>query len=94
VERQPEDAGAWRRLTRVAVALADLEGAVRASRRALALDPRSPEARRLATEMEALRTPAGASATATATPSTPRPARRPSRPPIGSRPSPQPDIDG
>jgi hypothetical protein len=94
VQRQPEDAGAWRRLTRVAVALADLDGGVRASRRALALDPRSPEARRLATEMEALRTPAGASATATATPLNTPPGAAPIAPPIGSRPSPQPDIDG
>ncbi len=93
VQRQPEDAGAWRRLTRVAVALADLDGGVRASRRALALDPRSPEARRLATEMEALRMPASSSATATATPLNTPPGAAPIAPPVEA-PTPQPDLDG
>jgi hypothetical protein len=95
VGRQPSDAGAWRRLTRVAVALADMDGAVRASRRALALDPRSPDARRLAIEMEALRTPAGASATATATPLNTPPGAAPlPPPPQAGQAAPQPDVPG
>jgi hypothetical protein len=94
VDRQPQDAGAWRRLARLAVDLADMDGAVRASRRALALDPRSPAARELASDLEALRTPPGASATATGTPLNTPPGAAPLPPPPQAGPQPQPDLPG
>jgi hypothetical protein len=95
VGRQPRDAGAWRRLAGIGVALADLDGAVRAARRALELDPRSPAARRLAVELEALRTPPASSATATSTPLNTPPGAAPLLPPpADGPPPPQPDLGG
>jgi hypothetical protein len=70
VERQPYSLEAWRRLTRVAVALADREGVQRASQRALELDPGDPELIRFVSRAQGILTPPEASASATGTPLT------------------------
>ena len=68
VERQPYSVEAWRRLTRVASALADREGVQRASQRALALDPGDAELARFVSRAQGILAPPEASATATGTP--------------------------
>ena len=68
VDRQPYSLEAWRRLTRVASALADREGVQRASQRALALDPADEELIRFVSRAQGILTPPEASATATGTP--------------------------
>jgi tetratricopeptide (TPR) repeat protein len=68
VERQPYSLEAWRRLTRVAAALADREGVQRASERALELDPGDEELIRFVSRAQGILTPPEASATAIGTP--------------------------
>jgi hypothetical protein len=68
VERQPYSIDAWRRLTRVALALADREGVERASRRALALDPGDLELIRFVSRAQGILAPPEGSATASGTP--------------------------
>jgi len=68
VERQPYSLEAWRRLTRVATALADRQGVQRASQRALELDPGDEELVRFASRAQGILAPPEQSATATGTP--------------------------
>lgn len=68
VERQPYSLEAWRRLTRVALALADRRGVQQASRRALALDPGDVELLRFVSRAQGILAPPEGSATATGTP--------------------------
>jgi tetratricopeptide (TPR) repeat protein len=68
VDRQPYSLEAWRRLTRVGVALADREGVQRASARALALDPGDAELIRFVSRAQGILTPPEASASAVGTP--------------------------
>jgi tetratricopeptide (TPR) repeat protein len=73
VERAPHSAEAWWRLTRLALALADREGARRAALRLLALDPANPRVVAFAGRVQAATAPPEASATATGTPLPPAP---------------------
>jgi tetratricopeptide (TPR) repeat protein len=68
VDRQPWSVEAWIRLARIAIALADREGAVRAAAQALELDPGNVEVAAFARRAQGILAPAQASATATATP--------------------------
>jgi cytochrome c-type biogenesis protein CcmH/NrfG len=68
VRRQPDRSETWAQLTRVAFLLADRDGAQRAARRALELDPMSSERRALARRAEAFLAPPESSPTATGTP--------------------------
>jgi hypothetical protein len=68
VRRQPWNATAWARLSAAALELADREGAARAARRWLELDPASPQARDTAYGTRALLTAPSASPLATGTP--------------------------
>jgi O-antigen ligase len=68
VERQPWSVEAWTRLARIAIRLADREGAQRAAARALALDPGDPATAAFARRAHGIVAPAETSATATATP--------------------------
>jgi hypothetical protein len=67
-ERQPYSIEAWRRLTRIALALADREGVRRASQRVLELDPADPETIRFVSRAQGILAPPEASPTATGTP--------------------------
>ena len=80
VERQPDSAEAWLNLAGSAFELADRVGFERAALRALALDPRSANARRVALAAVAFRTPPGVSATAAGTPLAPAPVQAPALP--------------
>jgi tetratricopeptide (TPR) repeat protein len=71
VERAPWSAEAWRRLTRLALGLADREGARRAAGRLLELDPGNPRVVAFVREAQGLATPPEGSATASGTPLTP-----------------------
>ncbi|HEX8208371.1 MAG TPA: O-antigen ligase family protein [Solirubrobacteraceae bacterium] len=71
VERAPWSAEAWRRLTRLALGLADREGARRAAARLLELDPGNPRVLDFVREAQGLATPPEGSATAGGTPLTP-----------------------
>lgn len=68
VERQPSSVEAWRRLVRIAAALADREGVQRAAQRALALDPGDEELVRFVSRTQGILAPPEASGTATGTP--------------------------
>jgi hypothetical protein len=71
VERSPWSAEAWRRLTRLALGLADREGARRAAGRLLELDPGNPRVLEFVRQAQGLATPPEGSATAGGTPLTP-----------------------
>ena len=71
VERAPWSAEAWRRLTRLALGLADREGARRAAARLLELDPGNPRVLQFVQEAQGLAAPPEGSATAGGTPLTP-----------------------
>ena len=68
VGRQPERSATWAQLAGVAFVLADRDGALRAARRALELDPMSSERRALARRAEVFLAPPESSPTATGTP--------------------------
>ncbi|UTI65131.1 O-antigen ligase family protein [Paraconexibacter antarcticus] len=74
VRRQPDSSRAWFELGALALPLADRQGFVQASLRALALDPHNPLLRTLAFRAISFATPPGESATATGTPLPPAPA--------------------
>ncbi len=78
--RQPESSAVWIRLSGVALELADRDGARRAARRALELDPRSRFARSLLSATDGTLTPPSGSATAVGTPLPPAPSTVP--PPV------------
>jgi tetratricopeptide (TPR) repeat protein len=97
VERQPWSVEAWTRLSRIAIQLADREGAVRAAAQALELDPGNAEVAAFARRAQGILAPAEGSATATATPlpaaagTVPAPA--PATPPPGApAPEPLPEV--
>jgi tetratricopeptide (TPR) repeat protein len=68
VDRAPWSAEAWQRLTRLALALADREGARRAAGRLLELDPANPDVVAYVRQAQGVATPPEASPTATGTP--------------------------
>jgi len=68
VERQPWSVDAWTRLSRIAIRLADREGAVRAAAEALELDPGNARVAAFARRAQGILAPPQGSATATATP--------------------------
>ena len=68
VGRQPDRSATWAQLAGVAFLLADRDGALRAARRALELDPMSSERRALARRAEVFLAPPESSPTATGTP--------------------------
>jgi len=68
VGREPYDAGAWSDLAGAALAQQDIDGAVRAIRKALTLDPLNPRLRPQARLISLVETPPADSATATGTP--------------------------
>jgi hypothetical protein len=72
-ERQPYSVDAWTRLSRIALQLADREGAQRAATRALELDPGDAATAAFARRAQGLLAPGQASATATGTPLPPAP---------------------
>ena len=71
VDRAPWSAEAWQRLSRLALGLADREGAHRAALRLLELDPGNPDVVAFARQAQGVTTPPEASATASGTPLTP-----------------------
>ncbi len=71
VDRAPWSVEAWRRLTRLALGLADREGAQRAAQRLLELDPGNPRVVAFARRAQGVATPPEASPTATGTPLAP-----------------------
>ena len=75
--RQPDDPAVWYRLASLALRLADRDGFVHATRRALELDPVNPFAVALAARAAALTAPPASSATATGTPLAAAPAPGP-----------------
>jgi hypothetical protein len=68
VGRDPSDELAWEQLANLERGLRDVRAARQAVARVLALDPRGTVGRRLALNLQELRTPANDSATATSTP--------------------------
>lgn len=68
VARNPSDIDAWEQLGALELNLGDAPGAVRAARRALAIDPRAKLAQALARQALAAQSPPGRSATAVGTP--------------------------
>lgn len=68
VRRQPDSSRAWFELGALALPLADRQGFVKATARALELDPHNPLLRTLAFRAISFATPPGESATATGTP--------------------------
>jgi hypothetical protein len=68
VREQPDSAAAWARLSTLALTMADRDGALAAARRALELDPHSPQLIALARAAEAAQVPPASSPTATGTP--------------------------
>ena len=71
--RQPDNVEVWVKLARIELLHGDTVGLARATRRALALDPRGESVLEVAKFGERLQTPAAASATATGTPLTASP---------------------
>jgi tetratricopeptide (TPR) repeat protein len=71
VERAPWSAEAWQRLTRLALELADREGARRAAARLLELDPGNPRVVAFVQQAQGLAAPPEGSATASGTPLSP-----------------------
>jgi hypothetical protein len=90
-QRQPDNASVWLRLSGVASELADRDGARRAARRALELDPRSGFARALLGQTEGALTPVSSSATAVGTPLPPAPGTTPGAAPGAIAPAATPD---
>ncbi|WP_354699124.1 O-antigen ligase family protein [Paraconexibacter sp. AEG42_29] len=68
VGRQPDSSRAWNALAALALPLADRQGFIDATARALELDPHNPFLRTLAARAISFATPPGESATATGTP--------------------------
>ena len=68
VKRQPDNARAWSELARFALFLGDRNGLLRASLRALEVDPMNPSLKANALRAVALMTPAASSASAVPTP--------------------------
>ena len=71
VERAPWSAEAWQRISRLALGLADREGARRAALRLLELDPGNPRVVAFVRQAQGVATPPEASATASGTPLAP-----------------------
>jgi O-antigen ligase len=94
VDRAPWSAEAWKRLARIALGLADREGARAAALRLLALDPGNPDVIAFVQRAQGLLTPPEASGSAVGTPLTPgenQPAPEPPAPEPEPDPTPQPD---
>jgi O-Antigen ligase len=70
-KRQPDNVEVWVKLARIELLRGDTSGLARATRRALALDPRGESVLAVAMFGERLQTPAAASPTATGTPLAP-----------------------